>query len=343
MRWRLDSVDDRARYLKQQAELGGTELVLSRKATELVTVASRHEGKAASGPVGRSTSEASGRSHGRDESASKPAKTTVKEVPQLQDTGQIPAAKRPTANSPQPSAISQQPAVSSDRPAASSQQPDPSGATKPAIVPGSWRKNAPPIPTEVGLSFDPPRSLAELVTLDDVAAEIAKCRKCGLCEGRHKTVPGEGDPRARFVVVGEGPGVTEDETGRPFVGRAGELLDSILGSVDIPRKDAFIINIVKCRPPDNRKPLPEEMDACAPYLHRQLAILRPKVILAAGTTAVSGLLQTKKSLGQLRGQVHRYAGIPVIATYHPAALLRNPNWKKPTWDDVRIARQLLDR
>ena len=124
--------------------------------------------------------------------------------------------------------------------------------------------------------------------------------------------------------------------------RAGELLDDILGAIDIPRSSAFILNVVKCRPPSNRTPLPDEAAACLPYLHRQLAILRPKVILAAGSVPAGYLLQSKLALGKLRGQVHRYAGIPVIATYHPAALLRNPNWKKPTWDDVRIARQLYD-
>ncbi|MBW8772852.1 MAG: uracil-DNA glycosylase [Gemmatimonadetes bacterium] len=206
---------------------------------------------------------------------------------------------------------------------------------------GAWRKGAPPIPGP-GLSIDPPVTFPELATLDAVAALIRECRKCALCEGRTNTVPGEGALDAKFVVVGEGPGATEDELGRPFVGRAGELLDSILGSVDIPRSSAFILNIVKCRPPSNRTPLPDEAAACLPYLHRQLAILRPKVILAAGSTAIGHLLQSKLSLGKLRGQVHRYAGIPVIATYHPAALLRNPNWKRPTWDDVRIARQLFD-
>ena len=309
---------DRERYLRQQMELGGGELVLSRKATELVTVA----GKSASVPVGQGASEAAPPSRGREEGASAPVKVTVREVPSLQHTGEVSAVRRPRAdNVPAPA--------------------EPPAVEAPKIAPGAWRKNAPPVPGP-GLTYDPPVALAELATLDAVAAQIATCRKCALCEKRTNTVPGEGDPQARFVVIGEGPGATEDETGRPFVGRAGELLDSILGSIDIPRRDAYILNIVKCRPPENRKPLPDEMDACAPYLHRQLAILRPKVILAAGSTAISGLLQTKKSLGQLRGQVHRYAGIPVIATYHPAALLRNPNWKKPTWDDVRIARQLLD-
>jgi len=328
-------VGDRERYLKQQAELGGSELVLSRKATELVTVASAPVGRSASGPVGQVAEATSGRSHGREESAPTPRPSTLREVPSLQNTGQIPAAKRPAS---QPTAETTQHPAPSTQHAPSTPHPAPSTG-RPA--PGSWRKNAPPVPGP-GLSFDPPAAFAELKTLADVAGVIATCRKCALCERRTNTVPGEGDPNARFVVVGEGPGATEDETGRPFVGRAGELLDSILGSIDIPRRDAYILNIVKCRPPENRKPLPDEMEACLPYLHRQLAILRPKVILAAGSTAISGLLQSKKSLGQLRGQVHRYAGIPVIATYHPAALLRNPNWKKDTWDDVRIARQLLD-
>ena len=208
-------------------------------------------------------------------------------------------------------------------------------------APGSWLKTAPPIPGP-GLSYDPPVTFNELATLEAVAEVISGCRLCALCEGRTHTVPGEGDPEARFLVVGEGPGANEDATGRPFVGRAGDLLDDILAGIGIARSSAYILNTVKCRPPSNRTPLPGELAACAPYLHRQIAILRPKVILAAGSTAIAALLQVKKSLGQLRGQVHRYAGIPVIATYHPAALLRNPNWKKPTWDDVRIARQLFD-
>jgi DNA polymerase len=145
------------------------------------------------------------------------------------------------------------------------------------------------------------------------------------------------------VVVGEGPGVNEDQQGRPFVGRAGELLNEILAAMGCPRETVYICNVIKCRPPDNRKPIADEVEACMPYLHRQLAIIRPKVILALGATAAEALLNTRASLTALRNQVHRYRGIPLIVTYHPAALLRNPHWKRPTWDDVRIARQLLDR
>jgi uracil-DNA glycosylase family 4 len=196
-----------------------------------------------------------------------------------------------------------------------------------------------PAPASDLFNADP---LAE-ATLDEVAGRIRACTKCRLHESRTNAVPGEGPPNARLVVVGEGPGANEDAQGRPFVGRAGALLDDILAAIDCPRETVYIANVVKCRPPDNRKPQGDEMEACMPYLHRQLALIRPKVILAMGTTAAEALLQTRASLSALRNRVHDYRGTPLIVTYHPAALLRNPNWKRPTWDDVRIARQLLDR
>jgi uracil-DNA glycosylase family 4 len=227
------------------------------------------------------------------------------------------------------------------------------GAGEPAASPGAaqatgrWRKDAPPIPGP-GLLVQPPvpalldERLTGLESLDAVAAAVRTCHLCGLAAGRTNAVPGEGNPQARLMCVGEGPGATEDEKGRPFVGAAGQLLDQILGAIDCPRESVFIANIVKCRPPQNRKPLPDEAAACLPYLHRQIALVRPKVLLALGGTAAEWLLGVRKSLGELRNQVHRYGEIPLVVTYHPAALLRNPNWKKPTWDDVRIARQLLD-
>ncbi len=211
-----------------------------------------------------------------------------------------------------------------------------------------WLKGAPPIPGP-GLtitSADPVllgNDLAALSTLDAVAERIRTTYCCGLCPSRTNAVPGEGDPHARMMLVGEGPGATEDATGRPFVGQAGKLLEGILEAIEIRRDSVYITNIVKCRPPQNRKPLPDEIAACIPYLHRQLELIRPKVILALGGTAGEALLGVRKGLGELRGKVHSYHGVPLIVTYHPAALLRNPNWKKPTWDDVRIARQLLDR
>lgn len=228
--------------------------------------------------------------------------------------------------------------------------PPPSRMTssRPVAEPGRWRTGAPPIPGP-GVTVHPPgigqlvRELDPLTSLDLVAAHIAGCRRCQLCETRRNTVPGEGNPQATLMLVGEGPGETEDQTGRPFVGKAGQLLDQMLAAIDCPRSSVFIANIVKCRPPGNRKPLPEESAACLPYLHRQIALVRPRVLLALGGTAAEALLGVKQTLGAMRSQVHRYGTTPLIVTYHPAALLRNPNWKKPAWDDVRIARQLLDQ
>jgi DNA polymerase len=195
-----------------------------------------------------------------------------------------------------------------------------------------------PLPAEDLFSADPLRD----AQLDTIAALVRACRKCQLCQDRINAVPGEGPGDAGLVVVGEGPGATEDETGRPFVGRAGELLTDILAAIGLSREQVFICNIVKCRPPNNRRPQPDEIEACVPYLHAQLARIHPAVILAMGATAAETLLNSKQSLASLRNRVHSFRGTPLIVTYHPAALLRNPHWKKPTWDDVRIARQLLD-
>lgn len=204
-----------------------------------------------------------------------------------------------------------------------------------------------------GLTIEAPAQSSDLFSTDPVAAAadlaaiaqlVDACRKCSLGYSRTHSVPGEGNPRAQLVCVGEAPGQTEDETGRPFVGRAGKLLEDILTAIGLAREAVFICNVLKCRPPGNRTPEPMEASACSPYLHRQLELIRPKVILALGKPAATTLLnQTATvSLGDLRGKVHRYRGIPLVVTYHPAALLRNPNWKPATWDDVRIARRILD-
>jgi uracil-DNA glycosylase len=254
------------------------------------------------------------------------------------------------------------PAITAPRPSGESRPVEPplAGATEPAgtAAPGKaaeaagpepkWKRGAPPIPGP-GITVLSPapvllgNDIGLLDTLDAVAERIRTTYCCELCPNRTNAVPGEGNPMARMVLVGEGPGATEDATGRPFVGQAGQLLDSILEAIEVPRSSVYITNIVKCRPPQNRKPLPDEIAACIPYLHRQLELIAPKVIVAMGGTAGEALLGVRKSLGELRGKVHTYNGIPLVVTYHPAALLRNPNWKKPTWDDVRIARQLLDR
>ena len=142
--------------------------------------------------------------------------------------------------------------------------------------------------------------------------------------------------------MGEAPGATEDQQGRPFVGEAGQLLTKILGAIQLEREQVYICNVLKHRPPGNRDPLPDEVHACQPYLMRQLELVKPRVILALGRFAAQTLLQTTTSIGQLRGQLHRFHGIPLIVTYHPAALLRNESWKRPTWEDVKLARRVLD-
>lgn len=180
-------------------------------------------------------------------------------------------------------------------------------------------------------------------TLDDLAQEIAKCTKCPLYRTATKPVPGQGSATAELVCVGEAPGESEDKSGLAFVGAAGQLLTKILAAINLSREEVFICNVLKHRPPGNRNPLPHEVEACSPYLVRQLEIIRPKVIVAFGTFAAQTLLETKLSIGKLRGQVHRYYGVPLVVTYHPAALLRNPAWKRPTWEDVQLARRVLDR
>jgi DNA polymerase len=186
-------------------------------------------------------------------------------------------------------------------------------------------------------------SLAHAATLGDLAEVIAKCTRCPLYKTATNPVPGEGSATAELVCVGEAPGETEDKTGLPFVGAAGQLLTKILAAINLRREDVFICNVLKHRPPGNRNPMPLEVEACSPYLVRQLEIIRPKVIVAFGTFAAQTLLETKLSIGKLRGSVHRYYGIPLVVTYHPAALLRNPAWKRPTWEDVQLARRVLDR
>jgi uracil-DNA glycosylase family 4 len=221
--------------------------------------------------------------------------------------------------------------------------------TVPPISPSAHQPVSPTAHPPAGISFDPPSAdlfstdpIQRSASLQDLAGLIAACTKCGLCSGRTKTVPGEGLATARLVVVGEGPGKTEDETGRPFVGRAGELLTKILAAINLPREQVFICNIVKCRPPENRQPQFDEIAACMPFLYRQIELVSPKLILAMGSTAAQSLLNTRQSLGALRNHIHRFRGTPLVVTYHPAALLRNPNWKRPTWDDVRIAARLLE-
>ena len=188
----------------------------------------------------------------------------------------------------------------------------------------------------------PNESWTETTSLEELNNAINTCMKCGLGKTRIKFVFGVGNPKADVVVVGEAPGADEDEKGEPFVGRAGQLLNKILEAVQFKREEVFICNILKCRPPNNRDPQTEEIDCCEPYLWKQLEIIKPKMILCAGRIAGQSLLKTNSSLTLLRGKVHDYRGIPLMVTYHPAALLRNPNWKRPCWEDMQQFRKLYD-
>ena len=180
-------------------------------------------------------------------------------------------------------------------------------------------------------------------TLTELATAVATCTLCPLHRDAKNPVPGEGNPNADFMCVGEAPGATEDELGRPFVGQAGQLLDKILAAIKLARSDVYICNVLKHRPPGNRNPMPDEVQACSPYLLRQIELIQPRVIVAFGTFAAQTLLNTREGIGKLRGKIHRFYGVPLVVTYHPAALLRNPAWKRPAWDDVQLARKLLDR
>ena len=184
-------------------------------------------------------------------------------------------------------------------------------------------------------------SQGSIATLDWQAlqAAVAGCTRCGLHRTRTQTVFGVGDPRARWLVIGEAPGAEEDRQGEPFVGRAGQLLDAMLKAVGLARSQVFIANILKCRPPNNRDPHADEAAACAPYLQRQIELIGPSLILAVGRVAAQHLLHSDLPIGKLRGQVHRHGetGIPLVATYHPAYLLRSPAEKRKAWQDLQLA------
>ncbi len=192
-------------------------------------------------------------------------------------------------------------------------------------------------PTEAGSSVERRRRLAEL------DAEIGACRKCALCKGRTSAVPGEGALDPLVMVVGEGPGADEDASGRPFVGKAGQYLDKWLEAIGLSRKtNAFIANVVKCRPPNNRDPQPEESAACLPYLGRQIEIVRPRFILTVGRISSALLSGVDVGIGRLRGATYEYRGTRLVPTYHPSGVLRSPELRAPVWEDLRRLRKLLD-
>lgn len=188
-------------------------------------------------------------------------------------------------------------------------------------------------------------SRAEILEIPDLPrlrAVADACQRCQLHETRTRPVFADGTPDARVMCVGEAPGQKEDATGLPFVGRAGQLLDRLLTAVGLGRDCVFICNVLKCRPPGNRNPLPEEIEQCSPFLLRQLELVDPAVVIAFGTFAARTLLGSTESLGRLRQRTHLYEGRPLVVTYHPAALLRNPGWIRPTWEDLQRVRSILN-
>jgi uracil-DNA glycosylase len=195
------------------------------------------------------------------------------------------------------------------------------------------------------LARNPPGSVADSEgALAELRIEIGDCTRCRLCEKRTRLVFGTGNPRARVMFVGEGPGYEEDRQGLPFVGKAGQLLNRIIQAMGMTRDEVYIANVVKCRPPDNRTPLPDETTTCSVFLQKQIRIIRPQVICALGSVAVGTLLQTSSSISRLRGEFRTLEdGTPVMPTFHPAYLLRNPEKKKEVWEDMKIVLDFLAR
>jgi uracil-DNA glycosylase len=346
------------RYLEQRREMGETELVLDGLSVEDVMKLVGIKRGMRAAPVERARPLVA-ESENRGTVGEQPASSGWRDA--LRASGAAPEPPRAAAAA--PSRVDDAPPPPDDDDlmpeaddAAPFKEPSPAATPRPprsapfaeqvaaeAVLPAAPR--APAAPGLVVGSADGERIPGEIGAATDLAqlAEIIKrCTRCDLYKTATNAVPGEGNPHAGFMCVGEAPGAQEDATGRPFFGQAGQLLTKILQAVNLTREDVFILNVLKHRPPGNRNPLPEEVSACRPYLVRQVELVAPKVILALGTFAAQSLLETKLSIGKLRGSVHRYHGIPVIVTYHPAALLRNPAWKRPTWEDVQLARRILD-
>jgi uracil-DNA glycosylase len=306
----VDAREQLRRYLEQRREMGERELVLDAMSVDdalaVVTGKRKNEGS-------RATSESSARIETANE-MSGPGDWRAT----LRAAGAGPGSGSPTSDSS-------------------------SGAEPATAVPPLPPSRSPAMSVAAPSAELFGGSLADVETLEEIASLIASCKKCPLYKTATNPVPGEGNPRAKLMCVGEAPGATEDETGRPFVGAAGQLLTKILAAIDLPRDQVYICNVLKHRPPGNRNPESDEVTACSPYLIRQIELIRPRVILALGTFAAQTLLNTKTAIGKLRGSVHEYHGVPLVVTYHPAALLRNPGWKRPTWEDVQLARRILDR
>jgi uracil-DNA glycosylase family 4 len=208
-----------------------------------------------------------------------------------------------------------------------------------APVPGTTP--APPSP-RAPAAYVSAEEISGLPILSQVREIALRCPRCGLAKTRRHVVFGEGPDTADVMVVGEAPGADEDASGRPFVGRAGRLLDLMLRAAGFEREQVYVCNVLKCRPPQNRNPQPDEVEACSPYLVRQVELVKPKLILAFGAFASQTLLGTDVSIGRLRGRTHQYRGIPLVPTYHPSACLRTQAWTRSVWEDLQRARDVLD-
>lgn len=198
-----------------------------------------------------------------------------------------------------------------------------------------------PVAPAAAQAADASDTAGQVEQLAALGQSVEGCTRCRLAEGRHKVVFGSGNPQAELMFIGEGPGAEEDRQGLPFVGAAGELLTRMIQAIDMTRQEVYIANVVKCRPPGNRDPQPDEISACRGYLERQIALVRPKLIVALGKIAAQALLGNDSPVGRMRGQWHQFGTIPLMVTYHPAALLHNPALKRPTWEDLQQVRDRL--
>jgi uracil-DNA glycosylase len=258
---------------------------------------------------------------------------------------ETPILAKPTAKPIETPAISRQSLLENSR---LSQLPRlPSIGTRP-IVNSNLGKNDPP-KDEIEMTKVKTETPAELPnilpisneTLADIKADIGDCKRCGLCEGRKNIAHSKGSLTAKLMFIGEAPGADEDEQGEPFVGRAGQLLTKIIEGINYKREDVFIGNINRCRPPGNRQPLPAEVVECKPFLLREIAVVRPKVVVVMGNTACQNLLGTKIGISKIRGEFQDYFGVKVMPTFHPAYLLRDPHKKREVWEDMKKVRDYL--
>jgi uracil-DNA glycosylase len=255
-------------------------------------------------------------------------------------------------------ALASQPAPPPTRSSNSKELPDPMRTSKERSTEPPQRRAEPPasdrptVPSQQGSVSEPPAdagsepldtSTWDGLTLEQFDSHISECTRCPLHENANNFVFGRGSSSADIMFIGEAPGEEEDKTGKPFVGRAGKLLDKMIVAMKLdPEADVYIANVVKHRPPKNRNPRPDEVEACIQYLERQIDLVKPKLICLLGRVAALSVLDSSDTLGNMRQKWHDYRGTPVLVTYHPAALLRNPNWKKPAWDDLKMLRKELD-